>query len=272
MAILKLHGERHTGTRAMLAMIRRAGQVSLPGRGPLTGARTAEQAELDAAIESHFRGSWRRLHREAAREEAAAGRSALHAWKHAAPRHDPSFAALDMRLLLTVRDPYAWLWSLYRRPYHMAGPPARSLIDFIDRPWRLSSRDGLGHLLRSPVDLWQAKIRAAQACAAACKAVGQPVAWIRFEDFVADPAASLGGALRALDLPDGGLDPLPRSTKRDGRTQAQIAADVAAFDPVAVMGEAACARIAARLSPALCVEFGYRHSVTEAVLQRHAAE
>ena len=206
--IVKILGERNTGTRAMTALLRQVPDVAQrvrPRRAvpPVDGA-------IEAAIEEQMRGHWKRLYLHALRDEHSAQTGRDDAWKHALPRLTPGMISAAVRTVIMVRDPYSWLLALARRPYHMKGPNAETLEAFAARPWMTERRERLPAVLASPLDLWTRKARATLTYAHAAETAGLPCALVRFEDFVLDPAGVAGDAFRRL-----GLDPPPLQARRD---------------------------------------------------------
>lgn len=206
--IVKILGERNTGTRAMTALLRQVPDVAQrvrPRRAapPLDGA-------IEAAIEEQMRGHWKRLYLHALRDEHSAQIGRDDPWKHALPRLTPGMISAGVRTVIMLRDPYSWLLALARRPYHIKGPNAESLEAFAARPWMTERRERLPAVLASPLDLWTRKARATRTYAQAAEAAGLPCALVRFEDFVLDPAAVAADAFRRL-----GLDPPPLRARRD---------------------------------------------------------
>jgi hypothetical protein len=56
-----------------------------------------------------------------------------------------------------TKNPYSWLLSLYRKPYHQLLTKSKSFEDFLQREWKTVYRDNVGRSLNNPVELWNLK-------------------------------------------------------------------------------------------------------------------
>lgn len=65
----------------------------------------------------------------------------------------------DLFFVTLTKNPYAWLLSLYRRPYHQKYRVKPDFETFLQMPWKTVSRDNLGvRAVSSPVELWNRKV------------------------------------------------------------------------------------------------------------------
>ncbi|QHQ34261.1 hypothetical protein [Algicella marina] len=208
--MIKIFGERNTGTRAVGAML-----AGMPHVRRRVVERTVPEADgrVEAAILSEMRGSWRRLYLHALRDEAAALQSAADPWKHAAPVLTPEMRAAGVRTICMFRNPYSWFLSFARRPYHLKGPPARSLEAFVHRPWMTERREGLAAILASPMLLWSEKSRAAMRYRNEAVQAGCFCEFIHFEQFVQNRLALVEQALTDMHVPLSGLSDLSLNSK-----------------------------------------------------------
>jgi hypothetical protein len=112
----------------------------------------------------------------------------------------------------TTKNPYSWLLSLYRRPYHLAGDAPPSFETFLTRPWPTIRREQTRDHFDSPVDLWNIKNASYLALTE-----GFEVEQIRYEDLLEDPAAILDSLATRLDLerPSSGFVNVEESTKSE---------------------------------------------------------
>ncbi len=135
-------------------------------------------------------------------------------WKHGCVR-----AAVELRNLRVVnsgvafvtltKNPYSWLLSLYRNPYHAYGERPDNFVRFLCQPWRTTRRDGTARLLKSPVELWNLK-NASYLGLASLSALH-----ITTEQLFVDPAGIIERIARHFSIrrtSDGFIDHLP-STK-----------------------------------------------------------
>ena len=253
--ILKIFGERNTGTRALGQML-----ADLPGVkrriGPLPELGP-EQAAVAARIDAQLSGKWRRHYRNALWDEAFGRAAPDDPWKHAVPLLTPGMVGARVATLIMVRNPYSWALSLWKRPYHQVGPRAESFEDFLALPWMTERREGAPAVLSSVVDLWSLKVRASLDYRVAAQVAGLGCEVIRFEDFVQEPEAVVSRALVALDLPDGPLNPVDENTKPDGVPVAAIRRRYGQELWRAELSEDAVASINARLDPGLLAALGY---------------
>lgn len=58
-----------------------------------------------------------------------------------------------------TKNPYSWLWSLYRKPYHQYYKSKPSFEEFLKQPWKSVRRDKATPEVSSPVELWNVKNR-----------------------------------------------------------------------------------------------------------------
>jgi hypothetical protein len=150
--MLKLYGERNTGTNYLLKLIQLNLNVELL-RSEIPKAWKHWQQRLpgkewlrDVYFMVHFKDNL--------------------GWKHMAVPpvtqmerferfHDPK-----LHFLTLTKNPYAWLLSLHKRPYHHDYPGIKPDFEtFIQTPWTTVLRDGLSQkVLSSPVELWNLKV------------------------------------------------------------------------------------------------------------------
>lgn len=85
-------------------------------------------------------------------------------WKHAFPDHKRISARKDFSaiLFLTItKNPYSWLLSLFRRPYHIKGDNPETFTDFLRQEWNVLRRENSPvQAFETPVEIWNRKNRA----------------------------------------------------------------------------------------------------------------
>jgi hypothetical protein len=145
---IKIYGERNTGTNylgrliALNLNVRQLPDVVPPFISKLQKLLPGDEILRDLYFSLSFAGNL--------------------GWKHT---RVPSPEALkkcslvndDLVILTITKNPYAWLLSLYRRPYHQHYPDNPSFETFLQRPWKTTRRDNAGRMLKSPVELWNIK-------------------------------------------------------------------------------------------------------------------
>lgn len=254
---IKLFGERNTGTRAVLRIL-----DDTPGL--LSAAATPDHVERDAAMRFDVKQTtknmsrpWRRVYREAIKDQSFEDAGPLRIWKHAAPVYTADFAATGARVLFLVRNPYSWVIALHKKPYHMLGDAPDHLVDFVTQPWLTVTRDQTKRLLRSPVELWNIKLAAYRDFAARAAEDGVMTTVMTFEDFVASPKPAFSAAMKRLDIdcPDPVYDPRP--TKRFGLSLRSRRRFYQKESWRKDLTEAAKHEIDARIDWALAAHFGY---------------
>lgn len=206
---VKVFGERNTGTRAVVRMLRAQKGVS-PGA---PGYKKHDLDALESRINDKLEGFHQELFKDALDDIRRSQLGAHSAWKHAAPVVDESYAAKKASVLFLVRDPYSWIAALYRNPYHARAPLPDSLEAFLEQPWLTVQRENIAPVLMSPMELWNTKLRAYRAFADAAPV---PSAVLCFEEFVLNPVEALGTALTGFGVSVNGLEEVAEPTKKMG--------------------------------------------------------
>jgi hypothetical protein len=65
--------------------------------------------------------------------------------------------AREVSFITLTKNPYAWLLSLHRRPYHQHIDKQPDLLTFLRTPWKIVGRDNCGRRPVNPVELWNMK-------------------------------------------------------------------------------------------------------------------
>ena len=218
---VKVFGERNTGTRATIRMLAAQPEVRMQAIGESGLRQQAGNADLSQKIEMTYIGKWRKIYRDALRDNEHAEACPTKAWKHSLPEWNEAFVQKQAHVIFCVRNPYSWALSLAKHPYHQQGPRTINTKTFLSQPWLTLARDNMLPLLRSPLELWNGK------CAAYLEFVKRdlvPTHVIKFEEFVAAPESEVQRALLSFDVPFTEVRQLPFSTKSKNRTLREIAA------------------------------------------------
>lgn len=221
---IRVLGERNTGTRALIKMMRAQPNVRLFPHGEGGVADLPQYRALKAQVTGNFSGEWAAIYADALRDMAFADACPTKLWKHSLLRWHPAFAQKRAHIVYCVRDPYSWVISLARNPYHKRGPLPDTLGAFVNRPWLTLGRDFMAPVLESPMALWNGKNAGYVQFAGQAALAGVAVRQVRFEDFVQTPETVVAGALQAFDVPFSTVERLEYSTKGDRRTATDIAA------------------------------------------------
>lgn len=63
----------------------------------------------------------------------------------------------NLVLLTITKNPYSWLLSLHRNPYHQYYTDKPSFEDFLQRQWKTIGRENVDSALKNPMELWNIK-------------------------------------------------------------------------------------------------------------------
>ena len=183
-----------------------------------------------------------------------------HGWKHAAvtERYLDRLPA-ELAVVAVTKDPYAWLLSLYRHPYHRRPVPDRAtetLGDFLRRPWPTVRRERVDREYPTPVDLWNAKTRSYRLLDDHPRGIA-----VRYESLTADIPGTLAAIAGAcgLDLAEEIQVP-ERSVKRSGQRATEDI--IEHYATRAFLDEYEAADIAfvnERLDPEVMAAFAYEY-------------
>ncbi len=106
-------------------------------------------------------------------------------WKHGFPDVEKIRKFSAQRHLVVVcvcKNPYAYLLSLYRHPYHL-NSTANSFLSFLKTPCPVVRREHAARAFQNPVELWNVKNRALLELSKS----KLPVILLRYEDVLAAP-------------------------------------------------------------------------------------
>ncbi len=124
-------------------------------------------------------------------------------WKH---RVAPSASTVhrlghgSTRFICLVKNPYAWVLSMFRRPYE-GDPHDGDLRSFVDRPWARRPWENHPSNYRNTIEMWNAKVSSYFRLIDGCK--GEIV---RYEDLLIDAEGTFTGLLDRLGIPRGGTE------------------------------------------------------------------
>ena len=141
---LKIYGERNTGTNYLRKVIEENFRCTLiPGTVPKELLLKSRRIVKD----SYF----------LINQKQNLG------WKHCSPdinliKNYSHFSQL--KIICLVKNPYSFILSLYKRPYHQIEAKKDSLHSFINSKWRTVGREKMNRInLESPVLLWNYKVK-----------------------------------------------------------------------------------------------------------------
>ncbi len=218
--VVKVFGERNTGTNAFAELIRNNSQSrvlptqmrELPGLSPLIGRALSRFAPKSM--------------REPLTDWVFSQAATCDAWKHKATRFSEAELAQFARhpVFIMIRHPASWLFGLRRRPYHALQQVPADLSEFLKTDWKTVSRDGLDRKSFRPAALYNEKMRSYLWFENALQDLGGVVQFVRFEDFVIDQVSVFHSAAHHLENPSANPQIVSKSTKKSSKSAADYAA------------------------------------------------
>ena len=171
--VIKIYGERNTGTNYLLKLLRRNLEVDLL-RGVVPWYVRIPFPQSELARDLYF---------------AVTSRWNL-GWKHCLAPLPAAVRALrghsDNLLFVTLtKNPYSWLLSLYRHPHHYRRELG-TFQQFLTAPWATVRREKTVSEYPNPIIMWNEKNTAYLRLAAE-----MPTANLKYEDLLADPEQTL---------------------------------------------------------------------------------
>jgi hypothetical protein len=179
MAAIKIYGGRRSGTRYLTRLIKRNLRVSLVRSiAPPKEVRVLAQRlniSKEAACDLYFELTF----------------AENLGWKHALARPAECLQAYEIcadgLLFITLtKNPYSWLLSLYRKPYHRKGKKGIDFEAFLTEPWQTVGRENGPHAFSSPIEMWNQKNRAYRQLRPALDSLN-----LTYEGLLADPQGTL---------------------------------------------------------------------------------
>ncbi|MBR8828541.1 MAG: hypothetical protein DSM107014_11695 [Gomphosphaeria aponina SAG 52.96 = DSM 107014] len=161
---IKIYGERNTGTNYISQLIKENLQCQLiPG----VAAEIAKESVL--RINKYIKKKGLKkleasIFQELLIDEIFAKNLAVSlGWKHCRPPLDliKNHQFTPQTLFITItKNPYSWLLSLYKRPYHNFFQAQREFREFLSMPWKTVKREYSQAYFDNPIQLWNEKQRA----------------------------------------------------------------------------------------------------------------
>ncbi len=126
-------------------------------------------------------------------------------WKHAVPDHKRLKRQCNLKetgFITLTKNPYAFLLSLHKRPYHYKGKIPSSFDDFLKRRWHTVRRENHNQpFFTNPVHLWNIKNKAYMELR---KAFPEITLNLTYEQLVEEPEETVLALARYFHL-----EPLP---------------------------------------------------------------
>jgi hypothetical protein len=203
--VIKLFGERNSGTRAVKQVLRNANDVSVLPDTSNRDTRLSTWHQLRDAVDYSYQGNWRKLYKDALLDTNGQNTNPVEAWTHAAPNWNMAFLKNQIDVIFMIRNPYSWALSTACKPYQLKGPKTASFTQFITRPWLTELRDNVSVVLPSVIDLWTTKLTAYCDFTQIAAQFGMTPQFVPFEVFAKAPEQAISGALHAFGIPATGL-------------------------------------------------------------------
>lgn len=165
MKTLKVFGERNTGTNYTIELLKLNFRIHIL-RGtfyripPLDRSETIIDTYFDLTKKSNL------------------------GWKHSKPDLELISARPDVNILILVKNPYSFLLSLHRRPYHNTNLAKLDFQSFLLAEWHCVKRENMSQKVPNPIELWNAKMKGYLECQ---DQLGDRVEIVRYEDLVVSP-------------------------------------------------------------------------------------
>ena len=203
--LIKIYGERNTGTNYLSELIRLnfsvrelRGYVPWPVMG-LQLILPGREAVRDAWFSTTF------------------GRNL--GWKHMRVKpveelKQYTISARRLHFVTITKNPYSWLLSMHRRPYHQYYGAPLSFEAFLTTRWQTTDRDETGGAVDNPIQLWNLKNGSYRQLEQ-----GFPALNLRYEDVLNEPDRTLKVIEREFQLQrrSDELRNFDQSTKESGR-------------------------------------------------------
>jgi len=197
--LIKIMGERNTGTNYVAKL------VALNLEGELAGTFPRVLTRL------HLNPEWLRDAYFSLTFSDNLG------WKHAmAPSREilERYGSGNVVFLTLTKNPYSWLLSMFKRPYHSARRFA-TFEEFLRAPWPSVRRERYAKSFDNPMDMWNRKNASYLQLMSYAKGIA-----LRYEDFLADPEGVIVSIQKKLALrrrSDKFLNVEQAAKKRDAR-------------------------------------------------------
>ena len=205
----KVMGERNTGTRLMEAFLR----SSSAGRRPESERDYDPLFDLISATRHvTLPPAYRWWLTEGAYELYFARAPNEVIWKHAALPMRLAKRREDVLFIIVAKNPYSWLLSLFRHPYHCHPQYLRRRFErFIRSPWLTVPRERSPETFENPIRMWNFKYRSYLNAAAELK----NIFIVQYEAMLSQPLESQERIEKLLGIKCEALSGI-KSTKDNG--------------------------------------------------------
>lgn len=202
---VKIYGERNTGTNYLSELLRLNLEVDeLPGVAPRNVRKLQYILPGNELVRDiYFALTYPRNL----------------GWKHSLVKPPAvvgryRICSTPVSFVTLTKNPYSWLLSLYRRPYHQYFKRRPDLLSFLRSPWKAVGRENAPREISSPVELWNIKNLSYVQLGSRFPALN-----ITYESLVDDPRLTLERISRMASCTwkQGPFKNVSQSTKRGGK-------------------------------------------------------
>jgi len=181
-------------------------------------------------------------------------------WKHTVvqPSRIARARANDVVFLTVTKNPYAWLLSMYRRPYKRVETSTCDFADFVERRWPSVGRANRSRVSQTLVDVWNEKNRSYLDLARS-----RPTEVLRYEDLLANPKRIMARVAQTHGIPSRDAfftnvdESTKKSTKGDQKTYGDYRRYYLEKKWKKRLDTRSVARVNSKLDPAVVDAFGY---------------
>ena len=200
--MIKIIGERNTGTNYLSKLIKKNLNIKL-----LNG--TAKKIPLFSKLEFY-----KDLYFKITQKNNLG-------WKHANLNNKNFINGLrknsKIKVVILVKNPYSFLLSLKKRPYHNFNLKNLPFEVFLKSKWKSVSRENTLDFIESPVELWNNKVRSYFLIKSIFL---EQVLILKYEDLIINPAFQLKKIcdMCKVDFSEHNFLNIKNSTKKDSKT------------------------------------------------------
>ena len=141
-------------------------------------------------------------------------------WKHANVYNDNFIEQLrnnsKIKVVILVKNPYSFLLSLHKRPYHNFLLSKLKFIEFLKTKWKTVKREKVNVVIKNPIELWNNKIKSYFNL---LEDFPRQVLIIRYEDLIISPIAELKkiNNITHADFDENHFQNILKSTKNESK-------------------------------------------------------
>lgn len=142
-------------------------------------------------------------------------------WKHANVYNNNFIEQLrnnsKIKVVILVKNPYSFLLSLNKRPYHNFLLSKLKFIEFLKTKWKTVKREKAIEVIKNPIELWNNKIKSYFNL---LEDFPRQVLIIRYEDLIISPITEIKkiSKLTHADFDENHFQNISKSTKNESKS------------------------------------------------------